>query len=311
LETIDSGKIKWIDISQPTSAELEMLALKYPFHQLNLEDCLSRIQISKIDKHQSHSFIILRFPSISGHKSALSITVDQLSVFIGQDYLVTVHHAEFGPLAQLFQSCRNDKNLMGQSTGFLLYKIIDGLVDELLSTLGHIERDLDAIEDAVFGGWSPVSIKITTLRREIMTLKRTIIPLRRAIAELSTDIERFSNGLDLAPYFSDVKDHIEKVLEELEASKETVEIYKDTNFTTSTERSNKILGLLTILFTLTIPVTVLSSFYGMNIEIPGTVQSGPWDFFGPYTTMMLVIAASVAPSLVMLWYFYHKKWMSF
>ena len=78
----------------------------------------------------------------------------------------------------------------------------------------------------------------------------------------------------------------------------------------SSERSNKILGILTIIFTLSIPITVISSFYGMNIMIPGRIEVPP-TFLGTYTTMILVIIASIVPSLLMYWYFHRVGWMSF
>jgi magnesium transporter len=200
---------------------------------------------------------------------------------------------------------------MGESPAHLLYKIIDAQVDELMAGLTNIERKLDIIEDAVFEDKVSASMQITSLRRQITNLRRIVIPLRRVLSELPVEAHRFSHDMDLAHYFSDVRDHIDKVVEEIEASKETVEIYKDTDFTNHNQKSNKILGILTILFTLTIPVTVVSSFYGMNVEIPGTVQSGPWTFLGYYTTMIIIIVISIIPSLAMLWFFYRKKWMTF
>lgn len=321
METLENAKFTWIDIPKPTEHILDSLALKYPFYQLNLDDCLSTIQLSKIDKHETHSFIILRFPLVNNDNvnnneiNKRIVTVNQLSVFIGAKYLVTIHQGTIDSLSKLFQSCKKDGRLreisMGGSPAYLLYKIIDGMVDELLSDLILIERNLDIIEDAVFDGKVSESMQIASLRRQITTLRRMVIPLRRVISEMAVEVRRFSDNHDLVPYYSDVLDHIDKVLEEIEASKETIEIYKDVDFTNQNQKSNKILGLLTILFTLTIPVTVISSFYGMNIEIPGSVQSGPSTFLGPYTNMITIIVASIVPSLIMLWYFYHKNWMTF
>lgn len=350
VRTIDNGRVTWIDIEQPTKEELDKLLLRYPsFHQLNIDDCLSKIQLSKIDKYEDHSFIILRIPAIvvtaaanddnegsnmnkkNGYVIASSsVIVKQLSIFVGSNYVITIHQYPFKPLLELAQSYDSGNNksnnevnkpaqtIIGPSSpAFLIYKIIDVLVDELLSILGHIGNDLDNIEDAIFFGKSDsnnqqlpsASKQIYALRREINTLRRTIIPLKRVILDASEDMRRFSNGERLAPYYSDIKDHIEKVLDELDASKETIDVYNDMDFQAGTEKSNRILGFLTILFTLTIPVTIISSFYGMNIEIPGTTQSGPWTFLGRYTTMILVIIASITPSLAMLLYFYRKKWM--
>jgi len=73
----------------------------------------------------------------------------------------------------------------------------------------------------------------------------------------------------------------------------------------NTERTNKILTVLTILFTLSIPVTVLGTFYGMNVNLP----LRDWNFFGTYTTMIVVLAISIAMALLMLWYFRRLGWI--
>jgi magnesium transporter len=96
----------------------------------------------------------------------------------------------------------------------------------------------------------------------------------------------------------------------LEQAKETIGIYKDVYFMITSEKSNKVLSILTIIFTLTIPLTVIGTFYGMNISMPGRIEAPP-TFIGPYTTMIIVILASTVPSLVMYWYFRNAGWMSF
>jgi magnesium transporter len=168
--------------------------------------------------------------------------------------------------------------------------------------------NLDDIEDAVFDDKITVVKEISFLRREITTLRRVVAPLKRTVLEMTRDIQKFSDE-DLTQYFDDVKDHIDKVLEVLEASKETIDIYKDTDFMLNTERTNKILTVLTILFTLSIPVTVLGSFYGMNVNLPGDNETGNWNFFGAYTTMIVVVIISIAMALLMLWYFRRLGWI--
>jgi CorA-like Mg2+ transporter protein len=99
-------------------------------------------------------------------------------------------------------------------------------------------------------------------------------------------------------------------METLEEAKETIEIYKDVYFMLGTEKANKILSILTIIFTLSIPVTVISSFYEMNISIPGIIEAPP-TFLGPYTSMIFVIIISLIPSSLMYWYFRRAGWMRF
>jgi len=309
LESITNKSLTWVDIQKPTREKMSILEQLYPFHELNIEDCLSKIQIPKVDRYEDHIFVILHFPTVDKEKSIPRTT--QLAIFAGFDYLVTVQQGELKPLTEMFQICKvNEKqrdSFMGTSSGYLLHSIIDLLVDDLLHILMKLEGNLDDIEDVVFDEKVAVAKEISLLRREITTLRRVVIPLKRIILDLSKDIQKFSEE-DLTLYFDDVKDHIDKVIEVLEESKETIEIFKDTDFMLSTEKSNKILAVLTILFTLSIPATVVAAIYGMNVNLPGGIETGPATFFGPFTSFLLLVTAAILPSVIMLWYFKRQRW---
>jgi magnesium transporter len=309
FESISNNGLTWINVERPTSADMNALGQKYPFQKLNLEDCLSKIQIPKIDRYQDHIFVILHFPTSDKEKGFL---FSQLAVFMGPDYLVTIHQGDLKPLNELFNMCRNDGKqcqiIMYKSSGYLLHKIIDTMVDDLLHILLKVVGNIDDIEDSVFDEQISIPRQISLLRREITTLRRIVIPLRRTVVELSKDVQRFSKE-DLALYFRDVQDHIEKVYEALEEAKETVEIYKDTDFMLSQEKTNKILAVLTIVFTLSIPATVIGTFYGMNINLPGGIETGVWAQLGLYTTLIFVVAISSVFALLMVFYFRRRGWM--
>jgi magnesium transporter len=309
FESITNNGLTWMDLKRPTPADMNALGQKYPFQKLNLEDCLSKIQIPKIDKYKDHIFVILHFPTPDKEKGYL---FSQLAMFIGKDYLVSIHQGDLCPLEDLFSACKKDEGqrqmIMNKSSGYLLYKIIDSMVDHLLHILMKLVGNIDDVEDSVFDERISIPRQLSLLRREITTLRRIVIPLRRIVLELAKDVQRFTNE-DLAPYFRDVQDHIEKVYETLEEARETVEIYKDTDFMLSTEKTNKILAVLTIIFTLSIPATVIGTFYGMNVKIPGGIITGPWEQFGPYTTLIFILALSSASALIMILFFRRLGWM--
>lgn len=309
IETVTNRYLTWIDIQKPTREKL-MKFFKFPFHELNIEDCLSKIQIPKVDTYDDHIFVILTFPSIDKDKGLPRPT--QLSIFAGHDYLVTVQQGDLKPLSEAFQLCKIDQNyresFMGNSSGYLLHSIIDLLVDDLLHMLMKIEGNLDDIEDVVFDEKTAVAREISLLRREITTLRRLVLPLRRTILELSKEIKRLSDE-DLAPYYDDVRDHIDKVIEVLDEAKETIEIFKDTDFMLSTEKSNKILAILTILFTLSIPATVVAAFYGMNINLPGGIETGPATFLGEYTSLIILVVVAAIPAVSMMYWFKREGWL--
>ncbi len=308
LDSIINKNLIWIDIQKPTRKKLKLLEGKYPFHELNIEDSLSKKQIPKIDKYQDHIFVILHFPTVDEDKSIRST---QLAIFAGPKYLITIQQGELKPLIERFNVCKDSEKekeiFMGSSSGYLLHSIIDLMVDDLLHVLMKLEGNLDDIEDLVFDEKVAIARDISLLRREITTLRRVVVPLSRIILELSKEMQRFSEE-DLTDYYDDVRDHTDKVLEVLEESKETIEIFKDTDFMLSTEKSNKILSLLTILFTLSIPATVIGTYYGMNINLPGGIITGSPNFLGPYTSFIILLTIAIVPSLVMVWYFKKLGW---
>jgi magnesium transporter len=308
LEIKNNGFI-WIEIAKPTRHEMKKLAERFPFHELNLEDCLSKIQIPKIDRYEDHVFVIVNFPTLEKERIPRS---SQLAAFIGSGYLVTIHQGELKPISEIFQQCtRSDKarqELMGRSAGYLFHSIIDALTDDLLNLVRKIVGNIEDIEDVVFDEHANAAGEISYIRRQITVLRRIAIPLKRTLGEISAkDIRRFSEE-DLTLYFDDINDHIDKVIDTLEESKETIEIYKDTDYLHGTDRSNKILAILTIVFTLSIPVTIMSSLYGMNVDIPA-IEDESLKFLGRYTTFIVIVIGSSAGAVAMALYFHKIKWI--
>ncbi|MEM3144359.1 MAG: magnesium transporter CorA family protein [Candidatus Nitrosotenuis sp.] len=313
IETIRAEGFSWTDIQNPTRAEIDKLGEQYGFNALNLDDAVSKIQLAKIDNYEDHSFIILHFPPMVIKRGMPKFS--QLSVFVGKDFLITIHSGDLKPLVEMFAQCRDSEQrrneLLSKSPGFLLHKIIDALVDDLLHTLRRIVANLDEIEDDVFDETKSTPRKIALLRREITILRRIVTPLRRIVLETSKNTQRFSNpDDDLVLHFDDVIDHIDKVVETLEEAKETMEIYKDSDFVLSTEKANKILGTLTILFTLSIPATVVGAIYGMNVNLPGGIETGSWMFLGEYTTFVIMMMFSIVPAAIMFVWFYRRGWLT-
>ena len=315
VEMIEGEKFSWIDLQNPHREDVEKLAQKYHFNALNIEDCMTKFELPKLDSYDDHVFLILHFPPLDGINGMPKFS--QLSIFMGNDFLVTIHQGDLKPLVDMVNVCRENSDpqrrqrLIGKSTGSLLHEIIDVLVDDLLHTLRKIVGNLEDIEDIVFDEIKSAGRQISLLRREITKLRRTVHPLKRIILEAAKNLQQFSKSEeDLTLYFDDIIDHVDKVIESLEESKETLEIYKDTDFMLSTEKSNKILSILTLVFTLSIPATVIVQFFSMNVNIPGGIETGSWILLGPYTTFIFVIFISTIPTLFMWFYFRRLGWFS-
>jgi magnesium transporter len=194
---------------------------------------------------------------------------------------------------------------MGKSAGYLFHSIVDALTYDLLNVVRKVVGNIDDIEDVVFDEKSTAAREISYIRRQITSLRRITIPLRRTLTEIaSKDIQRFSEE-NLTDYFDDVKDHIDKAIDTIEESKETVEIYKDTDNMHGTDKSNKILAVLTIIFTLSMPASLMSSLYGMNVKLPILDPS----VLGGYSTFIVIVSASSALALGMVLYFRKIGWI--
>jgi len=315
IETIQGNGFTWIDLQNPDREDVEKLATDYNFNELNIEDCMTKFELPKLDSYDDHFFVILQFPPLA-QKIGISKN-SQLSIFVGKNFLVTVHQGDLKPLVQLVQTCILDSDtelknrLVGESSGDLLHEIIDALVDDLLHTSRKIIANLDEMEDNVFDESKPVARSIALLRREINRLRRISVPLKRFVLEIAKNVKRFSDNSDdeLTLYFDDVIDHIDKVIETLEESRETMEIYKDTDFVLSNEKTNKVLAVLTMIFTLAIPSTVIGTFYGMNVNLPGGIGENLM-ILGPFTTFIVIILASAIPAILMFIYFKKLGWIS-
>ena len=311
LQTVANNGFRWIDIAKPDRDDMEQLVQQqFPFHELNIADCLSKIQIPKIDRYDDHVFVILHFPIVERERIPKS---SQLAAFMGSNYLVTVHQGDLKSLADIFQKCMHDEKarmeLMGKSAGYVFHSIVDALTDDLLNLVRKIVGNIDDIEDVVFDEKIDAAKEISYLRREITSLRRITVPLRRTLTELAgRDIPHFSEE-DLALYFDDVNDHIDKAIGTLDESKETIEIYKDTDYMHGSDKSNRILAVLTIIFTLSMPVTILSSLYGMNVDIPVIGEQGSMQFLGRYTTFIIIVIGSAVAALAMVFFFRRLRWI--
>ena len=152
MESVTWGDFTWINIEWPTERETEYLAQNYPFHPLDLDDCLSRIQRPKIDEYPDYLFLVFHFPVFN--KEARMMNPSQLSVFIGEKYLITLHKGELKPLVALFRDCELNEDArqenFSQGSGYLLYRILDRLVDYCLPIINKISANIEKTEDDIF-----------------------------------------------------------------------------------------------------------------------------------------------------------------
>jgi len=273
VESLTWDGLTWVNIERPTETETDYLAQNYPFHPLDLDDCLSRIQRPKIDEYPDYLFLVLHFPVFN--KEARVTTPSQVSVFIGENYLITLHSGALKPLVKLFRDCqineesREENFSLGSS--YLLYRIIDRLVDYCLPILNKISDNIERVEDNIFADGVRGTLKeISVLRRDIISFRRIIWPMRAVIGSLEPKVRRFTKKdmKDMDVYFGDMVDHVDKIWDGLDEYKEIIEGLNDTYDSLATNRTNEVVRTLTIIATVLLPITVVASIYGMNISLP-------------------------------------------
>lgn len=310
INKITWKNLTWVNIERPTRREMDYLAQNYPFHPLDLDDCLSKVQLPKIDEYENYLFIILHFP-VFDHVTRIT-RPSQISMFLGKDFVVTVHNGDLKPFAALPTRCQQDDQVcdgyLGKDSGYLMYRIVDVLVDYCFPMVKKTLSNLDEIEDKVFDDKVNASRDVAVLRRDIAAQRRIIGPIKMVVGDLERKAQHYTQA-DLKVYFGDINDHLARLWSNLDECQETIDIYKDADYLLSQERTNRILGVLTIVFTITIPATMIGTFFGMNINLPGGLSPSVWTAWGPYTTFIFILLISLLPGAFMFWLFHRWRWI--
>lgn len=302
--------IAWIDIDNPTREQISQAMEGRGLHPLHLDASLLNGHLPQVEKEEHYLFLLLQLPDYQEHTG--TVAAKQVAVFLAKDILITIHHGAMSSIQTLFDACEHDPHQRDEyfkkSSGYLLATIISGLLDEASELIQTILQKLDQVEGIVFDKHTAATYEIGQLRQRITKLKRLMEFLKDTLAGLSPRIDEYT-GQKISHYYRHNTRKAQRLLMLLEEAKETVEIFKDADYTATTEKTNTTLAILTIIFTFTIPATVVASFYGMNIPMPGGNEIGPWTFWGTYTTLIVVFILSAVSALVMWWYFKKKKWL--
>jgi magnesium transporter len=304
VESITWGDLTWVNVQPPTQAEIDYLAENYPFHPLDLDDCLSRKQIPKVDDYPDYLFAIFHMPVYD--KATRVASKRQWSAFVGDKYLITLHTGELRTLVALFRDCQANEDAreeyFSKGSGYLLYRILDRSIDSYVPVLDKILNLIEDLEDDVFDEDVESARELSILRRDVITQRRVMFPTRALLGSMEKRLKRFTK-VDLSVYFGDLMDHLNKICATLDEANEVIEVFKDTDYTLATYRINRVTRLLTIFSTIVLPFLIVSSLYGMNVTLPGGLQTGNLQTFLILLLVMLIIAAG------MLFFFRRRRWI--
>ncbi len=304
IEKVTWGDLTWVNVTSPTERETEWLAKAYQFHELALDDCLSRKQISKIDVFPGYLFFIFHYPLYD--KATRIASKRQWAAFIAENLLVTVHTEEMKTTMALFRDCMANENTRKEyfegGSGFLLYRILDRAVDSIFPVMDKILSLIEDVEDAVFDEEVETAREISILRRDIITQRAVFFPTRTIFVEMENKIKRFSKT-DVTAYYNDLMDHINRICDTLDEAKEIIEVFSDTDYTLATHRINRVARILNILAAITLPFLAVSGIYGMNVVLPGGLEGGSLKTFIILIIIMLISAGG------MLYIFHRRRWI--
>jgi magnesium transporter len=269
---LSANGLTWVHLDAPTKEEATALAERFGWHPLDVEDVLSKRQRPKVDEYADYRFVVLHFPVYD--KAVQRLNAGELDVFLGPDYLVTLPTVELLPVTRLFQRCLDDpelrENLFAKGSGYLLYHVLDDLFDYCFPILDKIGHKLDRIEDDIDEGQSEEIVRdISKAKQEIISYRKIVKPQRPTLRLLERHVERFLPE-DLELYFDDLVDASERIWDILDNYKEVVEALEATNESAISHRQNDVLRVLTIFSVLLLPLTLIASILGMNVDFPGS-----------------------------------------
>lgn len=302
-QVLTYGRMTWTNVTHATEDDVRGLRANYPlFHPLDLEDLLSRIERPKIDEYDDYLFVVMHFPMWDPqHKVSRASEVD---LFIGTNYLVSVHDGVLKPLNNFFLQCQEDEEIrqkyMGGGASRILHAIIDRLVDYIFPILYKVDANIRAIEEDLFTqDMRHVIEDITFVRRDVIALRRIIRP-QLAIVENLENVDRPFIHEELDVYFGDILDHLQKAADLLADHSEIINVLADAADTLASHRINEVMRILTVISVIILPLTLISGIYGMNVELP--LDEHP-------ATFLIIMTAMLFISIVMLFYFRRRRWL--
>jgi magnesium transporter len=298
-EIISAASVRWLNLEHPREADRDWLEREFGFHPLAIEDVASRNQRPKLDAYDDYLFIVLHFPVFD--KPSGRLLSAELDLFVGPDYLITLPDQNLPPLSAMFERYREREEVregvFSKGTGYLLYKIVDTCVDASFPMLRRMGEKLDRLEDDIFEGRSAKIVQdISNVKQEIINFRRVVRPMRAVLRDLERTKQRYlADELDI--YFDDITDAAERIWDVLENYKEVAEALEDSNESVLSHRLNESLRVLTAFSVALLPLTLLASIGGMNVDLPG--DESLLEFW--------IIIAVMAIILVMVLVFFRRR----
>jgi len=297
----DSLRIKdsviWLDLTDPSEKEIKELEKSYDFHHLSIDDCMHEVQRPKIEVYDKHFFVVLRHAVYEER-----IKTRQLSIFVGENYLVSVHKEKLEFLDRIVESIKEGGHRMNiYGPDYLLYKITDSIVDNYFEVLGGVEEVIEEIEENVMKKPSKATLRnIFKAKKDLLNMRKRIWHLREVLHTIQSGTVCFVSETSTI-YFRDVYDHVINVIDLIETYRELLTTALETYLSSVSNSLNEVIKILTVISAIIMLPTLIASVYGMNFR---NMPELGWVYGYPFA-LGLIILSMVLTYL----YFRNKNWI--
>ncbi len=279
----------WLDYCNPNEADLSHIAEEFHLHPLAVEDAINEHQRPKIDRYDTHLFMsayVTRLDVESGELRTLEI-----GAFITPRALITVRKDEGLSIDPLVERWDGSKELAVNGVSFLLWGLLDTIVDGHFEAVQVLDSEIEALEDLLFDTRAPnteVQRRSFEFRKSLVLLRRVVLPMREVVNSLMRrDLHVLEESM--TPYYQDVYDHVLRATEWTESLRDLVTTILETNLTIQGNRMNLVMKKVTSWAAIIAVPTAITGFYGQNLPYPGF--STHWGF---WVSSAIIVVMSVA-----------------
>ncbi|PLV59917.1 magnesium/cobalt transporter CorA [Thermotoga sp. KOL6] len=292
--------VSWINVVGLSNTDIiEKIGKNFQIHPLVIEDILNVHQRPKLEDYGDYIFIVLKM--ITYDDKIHEIESEQVSVILGDNLVLTFQEKKSDVFDPVKIRIKNDKSLIRKmGADYLVYALIDVIVDNYFVVLEKIEEEIEDLEEKVLIEPTPeTSQRIHRVKRILIDFRKAIWPLREVLSNIGKIESNLIKSASL--YFRDVYDHTIQVIDTLETFKEMVTDLLDVYLSSISNKTNEIMKMLTIIGTIFIPLTFITGIYGMNFRYMPELE---WKYGYP-----TVLVAMFVIGILMVLYFKKKKWL--
>jgi magnesium transporter len=253
----------WVALADPTEAELASMQQQFGLHELAVEDALSGHQRPKVEEYGETIFVVMHTVEIDGH----DLHQGEVDVFANPKFVLSLRNRTRRGFADVRARCESEPELLQQGAGFVLYALMDAIVDRYFPVIDMLETELESLESQMFeGGLARRSL------REIYALKRKLTVLQHAVGPLLDAVGRLYGGRvprvcgHSQEYFRDVLDHLLRINQTIGASRETISMAVQSSLSLISLQESELTKRLAAIAALVAVPTMIAGIYGMNFE---------------------------------------------